>query len=236
MDAHTFFSRYARDPALEFFRGEDLPAGVPARPGLYAWYGRVQLTAPERATATTAEGLQALLQSAVFERFRRQPYEVTLSAALEPEFSGTVKHQAVRSPALRDAAETWSPEGIGALTAALFGFFGRSFVPGFSSPLYIGKAVRQPLAKRIAQHLEHLHSYLGPHPGVLEQRRREILETEEADEERAAHSFALEAAVRRFTPDRMLLMTWSPSVDDPRLFDVLEALVNRTASPACGRG
>lgn len=231
MKPAEYFDRYARDSHVEFFRGEDLPAGVPTRPGIYAWYGRVVLPKPDRARASTADGLDALFREHVFARYQRQPYEVMLSASLEPRFRGRVKHEP-EPPSM----SAW-PEHVTTRAAdAVFTFLARSFSPAFSAPIYVGKAARQPLSSRIAQHLTGLRDFLGRTPEYLEVQRKGLLHADATDsEELDAHSFAIEAAVRRFSPERLLLVTYSPPAMERDDIDLLEHIVNRIDYPICGR-
>lgn len=232
MKPAEYFERYARDSHLEFFRGEDLPAGVPGRAGIYAWYGRVVLPDPERARASSQEGLDGLFREHVFARYQRQPYEVTLTAALEPRFRGRVVHD-LASP----TSSPSSPDTTTRVAETIFTFLARSFAPAFSTPIYVGKAVKQPLSARVAQHLAGLRDYLGRSPDFLDAQRRALLQDETGAEEEDldAHSFAIEAAVRRFTPARLLLVTYAPPTIHPDDIGVLESVVNRINYPICGR-
>lgn len=232
MKPGEYFDRYAQNSHLEFFRGEDLPAGVPARPGIYAWYGRVVVPDPDRARASNPGGLESLFREQIFARYQRQPYDVTLSAALEPRFHGRVLHSP-ESPSPGDE----SPAAAARAADTVFGFLARSFAPAFSAPIYVGKAVKQPLSSRIAQHLAGLNDYLGRSTEFLETQRRALLHDEAGTDEEAidAHSFAIEAAVRRFAPARLLLVTYAPPTIDAEDISMLENIVNRVNYPICGR-
>lgn len=232
MKPAEYFERYARDSHLEFFRGEDLPAGVPARAGIYAWYGRVVVPEPERARASSTDGLESLFREYIFARYQRQPYEVTLNAALEPRFRGRVLHSLEPPP-----TAGWSPDETTRVADTLFAFLARSFAPAFSAPIYVGKAVKQPLSTRVAQHLAGLREYLGRTVEFLETQRRALLggEVGTDDEELDAHSFAIEAATRRFAPTRLLLVTYAPPTLDAADVGLIEHVVNRINYPICGR-
>jgi hypothetical protein len=227
-----YFERYARDSHIEFFRGEDLPAGVPIRAGIYAWYGRVVVSEPVRAQASNASTLDALFREHVFGRYQRQPYDVTLSAALEPRFRGRVLHQ-LDLPSTSD----WSGKTTARIADTVFTFLARSFAPAFSAPIYVGKAVKQPLSMRVAQHLSSLREYMGRSTEFLENQRRALIsgELETDNEEIDAHSFAIEAAMRRFAPERLLLVTYAPPTIEADDVSFLENIVNRINYPICGR-
>lgn len=226
MQVAEFLRNYGQETALEFFRGEDLPGGLPNRPGLYAWYARPFLSMPERSRIVDGGTLKQHLEAHLLPPFRRQDYEVRLHAALEPEYRGELHHQ---RPVLSD----WDLDADAARLHAdgFYRFLSQAWAPAFSAPLYIGKAVRQPISKRIAQHLHLLETY--------------SISTERPDlstllaitdhEERASHSFALEAASRGFCIDQLFLVTWAPEKMPADVLDTLEVLLNRIAFPLCGR-
>jgi hypothetical protein len=232
MKPAEYFERYGKDSHLEFFRGEDLPAGVPMRAGIYAWYGRIVVPDPDRARATDTAGLESLVREQIFARFQRQPYDITLSAALEPRFRGRVLHSPESLPPADGSADA-----ISRAADAVSDFLARSFAPAFSAPIYVGKAVKQPLSSRIAQHLAGLREYLGRSAEYLETQRRGLLEDPMSldPEEIDAHSFAIEAAVRRFSPSRLFLVTYAPPTINPADIGLLENVVNRINYPICGR-
>ena len=230
MRPSEFFERYCRESHLEFFRGEDLPADVPQRPGLYAWYARATLPRPDG--ARLEQELPDLLRKLVLERYRRQPYQVTLHAPLEPRFEGVVTHQ------MGDPVHANLPPDLARRVGeAVFGFLSRSFVPAFSAPIYVGLAARQSLAARISQHLRTLQIYLDRSDDYLRSQREALLDggIPGDSEDMDAHTFGLEAAMRRFAPDRLFLATFSPPDASPETLHATESVVNRIGFPICGR-
>jgi hypothetical protein len=232
MKVVEFFRRYGNVEHVEVFRGEDLPAGVPERAGIYAWYARIGLAQVHRERTTSVEALGQLVSEEVVARLRRQPYRVEVTAALEPAFKGRLDH--VSDVPDFKAVASLPPETT---ATGIFDFLSGPFAPFFSSPLYVGKAIRQPLSERIAQHLDGLHTYLGKNTEFLNAERRRLLEaeTDPDDEVACGHSFALEAAVRQISQSRLLLVTYAPPVLDTGVVSALEHLLNRLVFPLCGR-
>lgn len=228
-----FFEHYARDTHLEFFRGEDLPAGVPDRPGIYAWYGKVLVTDSERQSLDQYDSLADVIRRRVFAPLQRQPYDVVLRAALEPHFRGTIRHQVekqglpeIPGPAVRGASE------------AMLRFLSTPLVLSlFSPPIYVGKSVGQPLSTRIDQHLSALRRYQAASEPYLNEQRIALVNGELGidDADIAVHSFAIEAAARRFPQDRLFLVTYSPPSLTAFDIDLLEFVANHVAFPLCGR-
>jgi hypothetical protein len=226
MKPSEYFERYGRGCNLEIFRGEDLPAGAPDLPGMYAWYGRVVVPEPDRLRAEEPEGAVAVLKAQVFDRFQRQPYDVTMKAALEPRFHGRLSHISKDLTNLRH----------GASRRPFWDFLAQSFAPMFAVPLYVGKAVQQTVASRISQHLDRLRDYSSRNSEFLAEQRQWLTSVDlPSDEDRDSHSFALEAAARRFSPERLILVTFAPPVSAGTDLDILESVVNHVTFPVCGR-
>jgi hypothetical protein len=225
-----FIEDYGKLDDVEIFRGEDLPAGLPERPGLYAWYFRPRL----RISATTqyadeAAQIAGSLQTDVIDRLQRQPYRVELKADLEPTFAGQVEHHLPRPK-----VPAGDHRASAILGRELQSFFYNAFAPFFSPPLYVGLAVEQPISARIGQHLSLLDSYREKPDQELQRLRAELLGSTAAPSGEG-HSFALEAAVRRIRTERLVLLTYAPQTMDAQSIQVIESVVNRVVFPLCGR-
>jgi len=205
---------------------------VPDRPGVYSWYYAQELSDRDiEAGIRDVEGasdednreamIRSFLERHLFRYYGETPYEVSLSGALKPRYTGRVDHQSsVSSSLVRRLSE--NPERLRGLKQIL-----RTSVPHFASPIYIGVATS--LRQRLMRHKALIEKFGNARD--LDDVKPESDEPEDA----IVHSFAREVCVnRRLVTTNLVVYVLECNVDPSLRYDV-ENLLNRINYPLCGR-
>lgn len=197
---------------------------APAKPGIYAWYHRLQLAdadlknltqAVESAEDPAVEAKQ-FVERFIFGPLAEAPYNVKISGGLKPTYRGKVGHIPPGVSETLIQILTGSPEETQVLKGALL-----RAVPFFASPIYIGMAGKS-LRNRLGQ-----HRYLMDH---YRDSSRDAPDGEDSD-----HSFAYEAVqLRHFLPSDLFVYTYPMDVTE-RVARAAEYILNRLNYPLCGR-
>lgn len=210
-------------------------SSAPAKPGLYAWYHRPEISHADikKFIATIAgcddeqlrvSAVRQFLDKHLFGPLRESDYKVSISGQLKPRYGGRIPHLPSISGSLvaRLAAE---PSRLWNLDRIL-----RASTPYFASPIYIGVA-RRSLRKRLSTHHELICRFREAH--TLDAPRPEI--TPEATERQLDHSFAWDVVHgRRLSPLQLVVHVLPINVDADAALDG-ENVLNRINHPLCGR-
>ena len=217
---------------------------APDRPGLYVWYGRLSLGAPdwddrETMCNSIAQGrlLTALRDHSV--KHRQQPLEMEAIANFSTRWSGNLESAlpenwndgpdglwagAVDSPITRATSSNPAREDLLELLNVVF--------PTFCSPLYIGLAIDQNLRSRLKQH-----------SGKLRRHWDRVSNDPDYSSRIKPETFADRAIKVGFSPRDLFFYTIHIDLDDEEnskvrhdeLLSSAEWLLNRWANPILGR-
>ncbi len=204
---------------------------VPDSSGIYAWYYRHLLTDHDidrlsndlvaaRGNPEQSEYLvREFLLTFLFDVFREDPYQVTLTGPLKPAYEGDVPHVMTITTGLvrRIAAE---PTRLRILKRVL-----EEAIPEFASPIYIGMS--DDLRDRVNTHKRLIQKYTGGE-------RFDFGEGQVSEKESADHSFAREVVRRGFSLSRLAVAVRVIETPENIHLDA-ENILNRINFPLCGR-
>lgn len=207
---------------------EDIPARLPRKSGLYAWYSTPTLSSHDidNCALSCAELIEKgdeegaarkvydLLTESLLRRSMPPPYQVDITGELMPRFQGDAlfTDSLDRRVLLNMAKE---PERIRALKDAL-----RHAAPYFVAPLYIGMS-------------KDLHQRLGGHKSLIQRGTENPfnLPTDFTEEDKC---FASEIK-RRGIPSSSLFVHVLTVEEQPSFIRDVEYILNRSTFPILGR-
>ena len=196
-------------------------------PGVYAWYSNLfvstadvdqfEQTVIEMRTkgGNVLEYIQERLDQLIFRRYREDNYQVQLTGALKPRFSGEALHQPTLSPGLLERLAE-DPTRFRQIAEALSGA-----APAFTAPLYIGMA--KSLRERLMKHKTLIERLLDSRSN------RGVSEIDDGDA-----GFARQIVARRFDPTNLFVHVRVVNVKSNEQVDV-ENILNRINFPIFGR-
>ena len=173
-------------------------------------------------------------ERSVIRPHTRTDYRATVKAPFAPEFYGTLQHKYPNRTKLRRTLSNQSNESA---AYSLKSFFEQNYAPLFAAPVYIGIAVKQPIIRRIKQHIAIYEKYRDLPPCEREALRKQLLSknTPEGILESEGHLFALELAARGIELKEMLLVTLPLTNTELPFAETIEEVLNRLAYPLFGR-
>lgn len=206
---------------------EDIPAGA----GIYAWYYKHTLTdfdidklvgdlaAAEAASPEAPALVRRFLETHLFEAFVEEPYNVSITGPLKPEYDGQIHNVANISPGLVERIVA-DPGRLKTLKKVLEGA-----VPEFASPIYIGMS--DGLNGRLRRHKRLIEFY-------KKAGGQAVGENPATPAEKADHSFARQVARRGFVTNRLVVSVRLIDATGDVHLDA-ENILNRINYPLCGR-
>ena len=200
---------------------------VPNKPGVYAWYYRLELTkldlekTIDEIQSNRENGdkeqvkkmVQTFLDKRIFQYFQEDPYKVLVRGPLKPYYEGELRHNPSPSDALIDRIIE-DPDRLRTIKEVL-----EASSPELASPLYIGMS--KNLGRRLEQHRRLIDKY--------RENRLETYSGESQDQ-----NFAFQICQRNILPTRLFVAVRIINGPDNRYVDI-ENILNRIHYPLFGR-
>lgn len=210
-------------------------AGVPQKPGVYAWYYLPELTdfdlqdtikriieyRDNENKDAAIETVEIFLDKFLFKYFREEPYKVSLYGPLKPKYEGSIEHKPELSGSLIDRIVE-DPERLITIKQVL-----EKSAPDFASPIYIGMS--DNLGSRLKRHKKLIEKYSSRESSTSFSVDPGPYSVENRDE-----SFAMRVCSRSIPPTRLFVAINILENAEKRYVDI-ENILNRIHYPLLGR-
>lgn len=202
---------------------------IPSTPGVYAWYYKpditdfdikkiieeVKLLRVDSKYIEATRLMENFIIKRIYRYFQSEPYSVSLTGPLMPQFSGRAENDIHVSQALLERIIE-DPKRLFNIRDQM-----RVAAPLFSSPLYIGKS--DNLKDRLNNHKKLILKYREEQPDLS------------TIKDNDATSFAIRVIQRNFPPEKLFVAIHCTSKDMDDVHVDIEHIFNRICYPILGR-